>query len=664
MRPTLSTLGLLAGLGLTLATLGCDELEGGDVDADVDAGADATDASSDAGAGRPEPTTDWDSREAFTPRFDFAGPGFYDAPWPSDARLLDDGTVDLSDFPNSDNLLIQDYRAVMERQIAGFSVVPVVYISYAETIEGVAMPEPPDTLSAEGAIQLIVAEPGRCAERVPVEVSPTLAGDRYTDPNTLRIATVHGFVLEPRTTYALVITRALGAEQGRTSAQPAALRALLDGTSTDAALSEVYAPLRDCMAEAQLWASEISVATVFTTHDPVEETRALFDVVNDTATPAPEVLAWAPNERYTTTTYTTYSGSVNMPIFQEGTPPYAAPPDGGGLVFGPDDRPVIQRWEPAPFSISWPRGAEAPVPVMVWIDGTGASATSHFGDPPFLQALARGFAVANVQPQFHAGRSGPGADEELHTFNYLNPASGRTVFRQQAAEVSYFLRMLRETSPSLEGLPALDPERIVYGGHSQGALVGAITAGIEDGFRGYFLNGVGAYLSVTIVERKDPFDIQQLVGTALDVRGPLDRFHPVVQLAQLGGDAVDPGSYARYWKGWEGNPGGNHLLMTNGDEDDTTHSTSIAALTIAGDAAPMSPPGWQVDPWLVWERDEEVPPIVGNREALDGSALTLVSYLRAGSGHFTIYDEPAVMEIGADFWRTAIDDEAPTAFAP
>lgn len=662
------------GLGVGAVLLGGCTVD--DATLDIDAGADAggdvgTDGSGgDSGSGapsgpdRPEPTTDWAARTPLRSSFDTDGDEFQSTPWPADARTFDDGTVDLRDFPNANLPLVSDYRDVMEHKLVGFSNYAVGYFAFDDELDTVAVPTPAETLLPTSPIQLLALSPERCGERIPVETSPALEGDNYTQPNTLRVGPVYGFVLAPSEPYAFVVTRALGAEQGASAAQPEAVAQLLAGTHPDARWNASWAPLRDCLGQADLWPSEIATATVFTTQDPVATTRRMLAVANDDQTPSPQVVTWAQSDRRTTPSYTTFIGTVSLPLFQAGTPPYAAASDGGDLVLDETGTPVIQGWEDAPFSIAFPRTYEEPLPVLVWIDGTGAGTESHIGDPPFTEAIQRGFAVANVQPQFHAGRSGPLANDELHTFNYLNPAAGRTNFRQQAAEVSYFLRLLREGADQLEGIPQLDPDRIVYGGHSQGALVGAILAGVEPSLRGFFLNGVGAYLAVTIVERKDPFDIAQLVGSALDVGGPIDRFHPVTQLAQLGGDVVDPGNYARYWTGWDQNPRGSNVLMSNGNIDATTHWTSIATITVAGDAAPLAPAGFDVDPFDVWTRDEEAGPIAGNRTSVDGSPLTIVSYLRDQSGHFTIYEQPAVMEMGADFWDSAAFESPPVVNRP
>jgi len=658
---SLSMVRLTVLFGALLLAYACDDLSvsGGDDDAGVSGDV----GGGDAGPGEVyDPVID-DTLEAVNVRMTFGGTNFYDAPWPSDARLTADGTVDLSNFPNTDVPFIQTYQTVIENEVRGFSTLPVVFVGFGTDLVDITWPEPIDTLDVTGAVQLVHLGEGRCGERVPVELSYVSEGDNYTANRVLRASPVVGFPLDPGQPYALLLLRTLGNESGYALAQNAVMRRALAGTIEDPTVNDSFAPLRDCFGQLGLAEGVIAGGTVFTTQDPRAEALVLRDHVRSDAVNAAEVLSFARNDERSAAGYDFWEGQYRTPIYQRGTSPYANDGDGGGLVFT-DGVPEVQRYEDVPFSLAWPTTIEGPFPILVWIDGTGAGRYSHIGDPPFLEALARGFAVANFQPQFHDDRATPGSDETLSTFNYFNPESGRTVFLQQAIDTVYFHRLLTEWVDRLEGAPALDTERIVYGGHSQGAIVGAIVAGMDDGFDAFFLNGIGAWLTITIVERKDPFDIAELVANTIDTGGPLDRFHPVVAIAQTGADRVDPANWSPFWRGWDANPSGNHVLMSNGNEDTTTHYTSISGVTLAGHAAPMAPAGWNVDPFGVWDGDSETPPLMGNRTAMDGSPLTIGSYLKDGSGHFTIYRDNRVMEMGADFWLTAIEDEVPTANAP
>jgi len=669
-----------AGLGAVLS--GCDDLQltfdEGSGDAGMPDGG-TTDGSTDEGTGAPvdevDPrygtggpvTFDATLDEEFLGltevqvRYEVTGTDFYRAPWPSNARRRADGAPAMQDFPNpADIELLDAYVEVIEGNADGFSNLPVVYAGLVGELPAAALPAPPDTLQTQSVVQLVGVGPTNCGERVPLALA-LAEGDGYVPAGTLQATPLDGWVLPPATDWAFVVLRMLGTNQGVTVPPPPFFREALVGAGNDA-WSQSLQPLRDCLPALELDPSLISFATVFTTQDPVRETRLMRQVALESAD-APTVVSWQEEPEFSNAQYTTYGGRFLAPIFQEGITPYAVIGDGGGLVFDAAGLPVVQRYEEVPFSIAFPNNADGPLPVMVWEDGTAVSATDdrrvqfgHVGDDPFKEAIERGFAVANFQPQFHAGRSGPAADEVLHSFNFLNPESGRTAFRQQVVDTSTFIRLLDTAQASFDGVPELDTTRMVYGGHSQGAIVGAMVAGLEDRFLAYMLNGVGAVLGTVIVERRDPIDINRTLSGVLGLAGGrLDRFHPVVQLAQLGADPVDPANYVRLWRGWAEHPQGNSVFMSNGFNDDTTHHTQIAAITIAADASPIQPAGWDVDPFDLWGRPEVTRPVFGNQRSINDSPLTIVSYLDADQGHFTIYRVAAVMTMGAEFWLSALD---------
>lgn len=673
------TLLLLLTLSTLAIALGCDDLdstatEGDTGEALADAGSDA-DAQADGSSGPViddrfgeevpiefDPAVDaaYAGLQSYAVRYEAGGDGFYRLPWPSNARRQSNGRPEMSDFPNPGEIdLLFAYVDTIEATADGFSNLPVIYAGLEAGWPAEALPEPPDTVEATSPVQLIALDPERCGERVPLEVT-LAAGDGYLPAGTLAATPLNGWVLPATSTYAFVVLRSWGNEQGATIAPPDAFRAALAGDAS--AESTSFEPLRDCLPVLEMDPSEWSFATVFTTQDPVRETRLMREVALTSAL-EPSVVEWVEEPSYSNAQWTTYGGRYTTPIFQTGQTPYGAIGDGGGLEIGADGLPMIQRYEEVPFSIAFPVNAEGPVPVLVWEDGTAVSATDdrrvqfgHIGDDPFKAAIARGFAVANFQPQFHAGRSGPTADEVIHSFNFLNPESGRTAFRQQVVDTSYFVRLLDNNQADMPGIPELDTSRMVYGGHSQGAIIGAMVAGVEDRFNGFFINGVGAVLGIVVVERRDPIDINQTLSSVLGLgRNRLDKFHPVVQLAQLGADPVDPANYVAFWKGWDENPTGNSVLMSNGYLDDTTHHTQISSIMIAADAAPVQPAGWDVDPWDLWNQPPELRPIFGNRRSIDGSPLTIAGYLDENQGHFTIYRNAAVMEMGAGFWLSALD---------
>src|SRR6185503_11837216 len=165
----------------------------------------------------------------------------------------------------------------------------------------------------------------------------------------------------------------------------------------------------------------------------------------------------------------------------------------------------VQRSESVRLFVAVPTGGQEPYPLLLWEQGTGADLFDALADDPVLQEIDAGFALAVFEPQFHGSR-GDGSDPTNATFNVSNPEAARTVFRQQAVDTATFVRVLREALPGQADLPALDTDHVLYGGHSQGALVGALVAAVEPTMSAYVLNGVGADLSITIAEREDPVD--------------------------------------------------------------------------------------------------------------------------------------------------------------
>jgi len=226
------------------------------------------------------------------------------------------------------------------------------------------------------------------------------------------------------------------------------------------------------------------------------------------------------------------------------------------------------------------------------------------------------------------------------------------VLRQQASEASYAVRLLRETLAGEDILEGVDTSRIMYAGHSQGALVGAMVAGVDPNFRAYLLSGGASHLSTTIVSR-DEGELEAAVRSFIGVHRELDRFHPAIQLAQLAGDVVDPHNYAHQWGGTLSRPEGANVLMLEGLHDHTTAPEGMGFFVIAGDAAPLDPAGWDIDPFGVWDREPEPSPIQGNRESFSGSSHTVAALLDAKQGHFTLYNNPAAHAASLRFLTSA-----------
>jgi len=591
----------------------------------------------------------------FHPRFDPTAGDFYRMPWPSDARLHPDGGVDLSDLPHASSNFAKLYITAV-RAVHGFSTMPAIYIPFtqAEGLGADALPSPKQTLEADATIQLIDLSEEACGKRTPLEVVFDAQGGKFVDAQTLKISPVPGWVLRPATPYALIVTTQFGAP-AHTTARTQAFADALNGEADDAALNRSFDPLRRCLPDTPLDAEEIAIATVFHTQDPAAETRAMREVVWSPSTPVSELTNWYLDEGTSNAQRAVYIAHAPFPIFQKGVPPYRSE---GGMEFDASGLPIIQRWESVPFLVTVPPDHPGPLKLLIWSGGTGAVLGNHLNRRHWLEALANGFAIAEFVPQFHKFRGDGNFDSTMDSFNFLNPVAGRTGFRQQAAETSYFIRLLSEKVAHHPDLPPIDTERIFYGGHSQGSLVGSMVAGSEPRIDTYLFSGVAAYLTETILTRKDPFDIADLLQSLLQDPTPLDRFHPFIQMAQLGADVVDGQNYAPHWAGWPEHPGGSNIFIINGQHDDTTSVLGMNALLTAGDIHPVGHPGWNIDPYGLRDVETYPTPVHGNRNAFNGEPLTVGAYLHADTGHFTFFDIPEANQAGVNFWISSADGKA------
>ncbi|MGE0786677.1 MAG: hypothetical protein AB7S26_13480 [Sandaracinaceae bacterium] len=591
-------------------------------------------------------------------RFEPDATDFWRTPWPSDARLTSTGAPDMTGFPRRRGLM-DDTLSEIEGYVRGYATTPVVYFALDKVVTDASLPENVAATDPASPIQLIDLSEDACGQRVPLEVAFAEVGDSLREDRALQVANAMGTVLTPGHPYGAIVLRTFGRADGfETTARPEAFDRALADTSGSDALSRSLDPLRRCLPTAGVALDDVAVATVFTPQDPVAEMRALRNYVMDPdRTEMRDVGDWRYSEAWSRRrlALTTYIAHVQMPIFQDGETPYEL--SGGRLSFDGNGVPELQRWEEVDIAVAFGTDAvrEGPSPVLVFTDGTGWDPWNHLSSNLVREALSAGYVVCSFMPQFHGGRAGFTGNTEISTFNIPNPPAGRANFRQQAAETSYFTRIIEERITALPGIPEIDPARIVYGGHSQGALVGSILAAVEDRFHGYVLNGLSSNLTQTILFRMDLLDFNSVIKTLYMFTGELDRFHPLVQIIQLGAEVVDPQNYAARWHGWDALPHGNHVFVSNGRMDTTTTARAIEHLTMSASIPPIAPPGWNIDPAGVWTGMAVPLPVSGDAMSVSGDPLTIATYLDPEQGHFTIYRVPFVRELAASFWRTSLD---------
>lgn len=574
-------------------------------------------------------------------------------PWPDDRMRASDGRLQLPGFDTIGNDFAIAYRELIETEVDGYPRMPVVYFPLSASPEAIARPTPAETRGTGSPIRLIAfPDDATCATQVPVEVEIFDADSPFMPVPALMATPVHGHELAPLTRYAAIIDAA--ATTPALARDPAFEAAWVDAEGP-------FAALRACLGAE---ADDVVAATLFTTADSTRELGAFVDHVLSDAVPLGTLSGWARVDGQSNANREVRAGSLAMPIYQAGDSPYDVPGSGGLVHKG--DGPEVQRFEAAPVTVAWrPGSQEAARPVLVWVGGTGIRQFGHLSDEPVKAALADGFVVVSMLPQFHGPRQAAGVETVMSTFNYLNPSAGRSVLRQQAIETAYLARWVRAALGGLEGVPAIDTTRLAYGGHSQGALAGSLLAGVSEAFAAYAFGGLGGHMSTTLVERKDYFDIQELVALAFgEPVALITRFHPIVQLAQVSGDVVDPASYARHWRGVAGGHPGSHVFVVNASADATTPVRSVDAITTASGSVVTGETPWNFDPFGLGGITTSDGPFAGNVEGAGDGALTILSWLFTGGDHFELLNRVEVGVAVANFHRAALTGAVPTFTRP
>lgn len=546
---------------------------------------------------------------------------FYRLPYPNDVRRTGDG-LDLSGHPSPGTVLpvdvIDRYLRASEEDLAGFSVNPVVYFRFTH-------PYAWDSVGDQ--LRIVDITPGSPTYgRTHGVAWLTTAGpiSKYICPNWLAVRTPHGAPLRPGTTYAVLLANGIvpNPDVGAAYARAPDFEAMLAGDApSDGALAsawEAHAPLRAWIADSGEDAGAILNAAVFTTQDPEARIPVLREVIRAAGAPSVSDLtlceegAASPcddgtEQRACVTTSTDFfelHGRLELPIFQQGTPPYEEPGDGGGISIGTDGLPTVARTEPVCFSLSVPRAAPPAegFPLLVYLHGTGGSFTGpvRSGLAGDAASLASAVTLAIDLPQHGARRGESTRSPEVLFYNFANPRAARDNVAQGAADLlslvwwanSYSLTAA--DSPTGEAL-SFDPTRIVVLGHSQGATHASLAVPYEPDVRAVLLSGNGGDLTQSLLNKTEPVDIAGVLPFALldpTPEGTLASgdFHPVLALFQAYFDAVDPVAYAwRLHRAPVGDEPLQHVFMTYGLEDSYSPEPTMQAYARAAGLVVVEP---------------------------------------------------------------------------
>ncbi|MBM4389006.1 MAG: hypothetical protein FJ088_14795, partial [Deltaproteobacteria bacterium] len=175
-------------------------------------------------------------------------------------------------------------------------------------------------------------------------------------------------------------------------------------------------------------------------------------------------------------------------------------------------------------------------------------------------------------------------------------------------------------------------------GHSQGGITGAMFFGVEPLIAGGVFSGSGGGLSITLMERKDLFDIEAMIREAfwIDDQDELTTFHPVIMLIQMIADATDPLNYAPFYFTSDGDTGPRDVLITEGLFDDQTPPSTTDALAAAARIPLLWPPAKIPVSHNILGLSPVYPPVSDNITA-DGKKATAALIHFPENDHFAIY---------------------------
>lgn len=596
----------------------------------------------------------------------------FDAPWPTDARLRLDGTTDLSGFPNPNELpLIQKYIDLAST-VQGWGTNSPIFVHFDTPLDLGSLPTPDQSVHAGSSVILVDVDQrsANFGERVPVQWQFTTDSTVYQPENLLAVAPLFGFPLRPDTQYALVITTDVAANNER-------FAEVWDANNAD---HERFVGLERALFFLGLERDDVAVATVFTTGEPMAEMADLSRFVkNNVAVPrlSQRVVPLDVNGNYSV-----YGGDYIAPYFTEGERPYSS--EGGGFTFDDAGRPQIAGWDNMRVALCVPNDVSHPPaggwPVVIQQHGTGGDYRSHCESSSPIEIASQlasvGVVSIGIDQPLHGTRVGTLPASDLDHFNFLNPESGRANFRQGALDAVFLAHALASqntvfTLPDGTEVP-LASDKVMFMGHSQGGLTGGLaTPFFGDDVKAVVLSGAGGVLAITVVERKDPLDIANLVESVAQFGEDehLTELHPLAGLIQQLVEVTDPINYAPYWFSEQGDIEGQRpmsVLLTSGTEDQMTPMNTADALAAAARLPRLDPgdAGEDVDAFRLRAVSAALSPASGNVANFEGGSSTAAFTQWEGLDHWAIWEDDDLAGIYRDFLRDAANGNPTIAKTP
>ena len=493
---------------------------------------------------------------------------FYDAPFP-DVSLFASGVADLDGFPNPRNVgLVRELLAIVDGRATGSSLTGGVFFRLTGP-PPLELPSLYESVEDDSPVVLIDVDrdSDTLGQRYAIRTHFEEDGGPFGAENLLSVLPVQGVLLRPNTRYGVVVHRAPLDERGEEFGVSLAMAQLAAGVAPEGMAPEthaIYEEALDALDHVGIPRLSIAGLAVFETLDPTAEMHTALDQVLEGGAPQPND-AFTAGEVFED--YCVFHSTIDMPIFQGGTPPFTS--RGGGWSWE-EGRLVSQGVETANLVITLPR-APAPedgYPLAVFIrtggggerplvdrgvraEAGGEAVTA--GSGPAQEFAAVGFAGLSVDGPHGGLRNVTRGDEQFLMFNISNPLALRDNVRQSALEIALIAHSAAGISIDASSCPGLaddevtfDTSRVALMGHSMGATIAPLTLAIEPTYGAAILSGSGGSWIENVMFKESPLEVRPIAEALLQYgRRDLHRHDPVLTLLQWAGEPADSQVYGR-----------------------------------------------------------------------------------------------------------------------
>ncbi|MBL8957438.1 MAG: hypothetical protein JNK82_42085, partial [Myxococcaceae bacterium] len=519
--------------------------------------------------------------------------GFFTAPFPNEDLRKVDGHIDLSRFPGRGGASIIDAAlAQLEADARGFSTTAGIFFAATARLDARSLPQTAkDSLDDDASVYLVDLER---KQRVPIHVEVREEGGRFGAPNLVTLVPYQGVPLREATLYVAVITTRVRDAAGKKLEPAPALKLLEAGVAPVGVGTAAFLEMKRALPVAD---DAVAIA-VFRTDAPRRGLEAVRDAM---AGEHPKLNAPLTHTE-TYETFCVFESTVDLPQYQEGTPPFAD--RGGRWVFDAAGAPVRQRYDRAGLTVTVPRtpmpagGYPVVVFTLAGMGGgralvdrgyMGADRRLTRGSGPALEFARAGFAAVKVDGPHTGLRNVTHGDEQFLMFNWDNPQAIRDNVRQSAAELTMLPALL--DALTLDGSACglrrdvkLDGAKVALFGHSMGATIAPLAMAFQPRFEAAVLSGSGGSFIANLMHKQKPFPVRPMAELLLgySVRlYTLTEGDPALSLVQWALEPADPPVYGALAKG--------HVLMLQGVVDHyilppMANASSLAlGLDLAGD---------------------------------------------------------------------------------